>query len=102
MVALDECSTLVPACPHRLVGGDQNRLGMRSVGNRLYQRDIRRSPFKQIEGVQNVSVAPDIALLQIAVASDDGSRIVICTLRPDRLLRAGRSDWRHGGAERCP
>ncbi len=43
--------------------------------------------------VQNVSVAPDIALLQIAVANDDRSRIVICTLRPDRLLRVfGQTD----------
>ena len=49
-----EGGALMLARPHRLVGGDQNGLGMRPVGDRLYQRPIGRPLLDKIQGVQNL------------------------------------------------
>jgi signal transduction histidine kinase len=37
--------------------------------------------------VQNASLVPDVALLRVSAASADGRSVVVCDLRPDRILR---------------
>lgn len=43
--------------------------------------------------LQNASLAPDIALLRLSVATHDGSAVAVADLRPERLLRVvGKSE----------
>ncbi len=72
---------------------DPDRLGSLNLAEKDLE-DARQQtpvPIEQVATekvlVQNASLAPDLALLRVAAASDDGRMVVIADLRPDRVLR---------------